>query len=214
MKRKTLEQFYYLLNSDAPTPGGGAVISYVLSLGIGLSNMAILISKKRKSFLSLDEKIQHQINEASDKLTLLGTTLLDEIQNDVDAFNHFMDIYKLKVTTQNEQNIKEKRLNEASNKNIMIPYRILETCLEAYEQYEIIEPYVVKSIISDLIIGVILLDSSIQSNIVNLKINLPYIKDEDIINKVNDIIKMATELRVNKLSSLLNKLMNRLEGGK
>ena len=26
MKEKTLEQFYHLLNSDAPTPGGGAII--------------------------------------------------------------------------------------------------------------------------------------------------------------------------------------------
>ncbi|HHU29042.1 TPA: cyclodeaminase/cyclohydrolase family protein [bacterium] len=213
MKEKTLEQFYHLLNSDAPTPGGGAIISYVLSLAVGLSNMSILISKKRKSFLALDESIQNRVSEASNKLTSLGTGLLDEIQNDVDAFNHFMVIYKLKPENEEEQLKKEQLLDEASNKSILIPVKVLKTCIEAYDAYEVIEPYVVKSIISDLIIGVILLDSCIQSSIVNIKINLPYIKDENLIKMINQEIKIAKEVRESKLTPLLNKLMSKLEGG-
>lgn len=213
MKEKTLLQFFEVLNSDNPTPGGGAVTSYVASLALGLSNMAILISKRRKSFLSLDEEIKEKINEASNNLTKLGNELLDEIQNDIDAFNNYMLAFKMPKDSNEEIKLRDEKLKEASISNINSPYRVLEIILEAYKQYEIIAPYVVKSIISDLAIGLILLDSGIQSSIVNLKINLPYIEDKDIIKKVNDIIKVGKKLKEQKLFKLLTHTMSLLEEG-
>ena len=47
----------------------------------------------------------------------------------------------------------------------------------------------------------------------NLKINLPYIEDKDIIKKVNDIIKVGKKLKEQKLFKLLTHTMTLLEEG-
>ncbi len=213
MKNKSLEEFYNLVNSDQPAPGGGAVVSYITSLGMGLANMAMMISKKRKSFLNYDLTTQTNIVSSIDKISQLGTSLLEEIQKDIDSFNNFMATLKMPKETEEEKKIQEEALKQASINNIMLPYHVLEICLEAYEEVKFISPFVVKSIISDLAIGIIYLEAGINASIINLKINLPYISDETIISKVNNLIAKANDLIKNDLVILKMNVLSKIEGG-
>ena len=210
MKTKSLKEFFRLLNSEAPTPGGGAVIAYVSALAVGLTNMSALISKKRKSFSTLSESVQSQVNTATEKLTQYGEEMLDEIQKDVDGFNCYMEALKLPKESSQQIKQREEAINKAAKSSILLPYHVLEICLEAFNEFETILPIVASTIISDLAIGIILIDAAVESCIVNLKINLPYIHDTDVIDMVKNKINEATNVIEYNIRPLKDRVLLRL----
>ena len=118
-----------------------------------------------------------------------------------------MDAYKLPKTTQDEKNIRDEQIRQATIQATEIP---LETARYALRAMELAEPtltYANKSAISDFGVGINLLFSGLKGAILNVKTNMHQFSDAEVADKyymeADEIYSKAKTL-VEKLEDTVN----------
>lgn len=170
----SIKEFISCLKSDAPAPGGGSVAAVVSSMAISLTLMATRISIKRKSFNEYDEDIKSQIHQKIDRLEELLLISYDLADKDIATFSNYMSISKTKDRA---------KIEEATKECFAVPYELSGLCLLCSKEIFYLKPYIVDSIISDLNMSLVLLSSCLKSCLINMKINLKYLDDSEIVDK-------------------------------
>lgn len=163
LKEETILQYLNDLASDAPTPGGGSAAGIIAATGISLALMSVNVSRKRKSYLSLPENERKTIEENIQRLTALREAALETANEDEKAFQSLREALRSR---------NEAALKIASVKCFEAPYNLTVLCLEAITVIDLLAPYVVSSIESDLKISYLLLQAALKASDINMKINL------------------------------------------
>jgi len=173
-----MREFLDRLASKDPVPGGGSVaaLSGVLASCLGL--MVCNLSD-----------IQNE------KLENLRKDLEELIKKDEDAFNGVIAAYKSK-----NKELKKEALKKAS----IVPLKTSEKSLEVLRELREIVEKGKKSAITDIGVAALLADSGIKGAILNIKINIKYIKDEVFVREIEEkyrkIEKEGEELKKEILS--------------
>lgn len=206
---KTFE-FVNTVDSKSPAPGGGSVSALASSLGAALLRMVGHLSISKKKFRELDETVQAEFISRFDNLLPLKEKLIDLIDKDTMAFNEIMAAFKLPKETDEEKKERSKAIQEATLFATKVPFTVVEVSIEALENIEFILQYGNKNTISDIGVGALMLYSGIEGAILNVKINLSGLKDEDIKNdftkKINSALEEATILKDRILEEIHNAL--------
>lgn len=189
----TLENFIKDLASEKPAPGGGAVAAIVASLSGALSSMVYNLTVGKKAYNELSEQDKRNLKENLEEAKGFYMEAVAYAKKDEDAFNTLMATYKLPKETEQE---KKKRAYEIEKKTLecmLVPLSLAEECVSFYKNIEFSAKKGNKNLISDAAIAAIMLHSSIESSVINVKINLGSIKDEDIKRNVNKRIRLIEE---------------------
>ncbi|HOJ63553.1 MAG TPA: cyclodeaminase/cyclohydrolase family protein [Spirochaetota bacterium] len=168
-KEDSFVDFCNKLGSDKPVPGGGAASGIVLSLAASCAEKA--------ARFSIDNYLEHYLNsfiEIKEKGFILA-------ENDQKAFLNWMQARKLPKDTESEKKEREEKIEKYVKESASVPLEIAKNCIKLVEIILDFIPYCNKWLVSDLATAVAFACASFESSLFNIRINIPYIKDNDFI---------------------------------
>lgn len=166
--------------SSDPVPGGGSVAAAAGAMGAALGQMAIRITKGKKTYAQHADRFA----DALDRLGPYTTMLLELIDADTDAYKLVMAAYKLPK----ESSERAKAVQDGLIRATDIPSRTANCAAEALRVLEELRPIIHVNVASDLQVGMQMLRSCLRGAIVNMRTNLGMVNDPAVRMRFEDMI--------------------------
>lgn len=170
-----LVEFADELASDSPAPGGGSVAALNGSLSAGLSSMVGNLTYGKKAY----KEVRQEMIETSEKAQQLKDFFLEAIDKDTNAFNKIMDAFSLPKNTEEEQEFRDQKIQDATKEATLIPFSVLEKTLEAARLALVVADRGNRNSLSDAGVGGLTAASAATGALYNVMINLEGIEDEE-----------------------------------
>lgn len=190
--------------SGASTPGGGSVAALAGALGAALTSMVCNFTVGKKKYKDVEAEVAQILSEAED----LRSKLLDLMVLDTEVYGQVSAAYGMPRGTPEEKEARSEAIQSALKAAMGAP---LEAAICCHRILKLNEPLLEKgnqNLISDVGVAVLLAESAMRSAILNVEINLSYIKDEKLCHetreKLRPLIDEAAELR-SKIYEKVNK---------
>ena len=179
LKDMTISQFGEVLASNSPAPGGGSVAALSGMLGANLVSMVCRLTIGKKGYEAHED-------EASDILSqseILGASLLQRIDRDTEAFNEVMAAFKLPRESDDDKAARTAAIQDGYKSAIQSPQDIANECVQVLELAHRLLGKSNKNALSDLGVAGQQAFAGLEGALMNIKINLPSIKDPDFVGK-------------------------------
>jgi len=199
---ESISQFLDELGSDLSAPGGGSVAGLIAALSGALNSMVYSLTVGKKNYLNLQENEKEIINKfekESKEFTLRSLELMEE---DRENFLKLMDCYKLPKDTEEDKEKRASAIKENTIKSMEAPLILARQSLGFYENLKVMAKYGNKMLLSDLAISAILLNSAIESSIVNVKVNLNGLRSEEFFSRIDNELKGIMQKSIEEKDSI------------
>ena len=188
----TVKDYLDLLKSDAPAPGGGSVSALSAAQGVGLVAMVADLTIGREKYAEYQDVCQ----SAKAGALKLYAEFVEGIDKDTEAFNKVSAAYKLPKDTDEQKAARSAAIREANIGATEVPFETVKLCLEGLKVTETMVGKSNPNAASDLGVAALNLLSGIRGAWLNVKINLPGIKDEALKAKFETGAQMVDEAYV------------------
>ena len=188
----TVKDYLDLLKSDAPAPGGGSVSALSAAQGVGLVAMVADLTIGREKYAEYEEVCK----AAKEEALKLYSELVAGIDKDTEAFNKVSAAYKLPKNTDEEKTARSAAIREANVGATEVPFETVKLCLAGLKVTETMVGKSNPNAASDLGVAALNLMAGIRGAWLNVKINLPGIKDEALKAKFETGAQMVDEAYV------------------
>ena len=176
LKDMKIKNFLDMLASKSATPGGGSVAALTGTMGAALLSMVSNLTVGKEQYKEVEDDIKDLLKKSES----FRTTLEELMEKDVEVFNQFMAIMKLPRTNEEEKKDRNKKMQIALIEAAKVPLEIARKSKEVIDICLEIADKGTRNAISDVGVGVLLAEAAFHSAIINVKINLNMIKDENI----------------------------------
>ena len=170
----TVRDYLDLLKSDAPAPGGGSVSALSAAQGVGLVAMVADLTIGREKYAEYEQVCK----EAKEEALKLYEALVAAIDEDTEAFNKVSAAYKMPKDTDEQKAARSAAIRKANVGATQVPYETIKLCLAGLKVTETMVGKSNPNAASDLGVAALNLMAGIRGAWLNVKINLPGIKDE------------------------------------
>ena len=170
----TVRDYLDLLKSDAPAPGGGSVSALSAAQGVGLVAMVADLTIGREKYAEYEQVCK----EAKEEALKLYEALVAAIDEDTEAFNKVSAAYKMPKDTDEQKAARSAAIRKANVGATQVPYETIKLCLAGLKVTETMVGKSYPNAASDLGVAALNLMAGIRGAWLNVKINLPGIKDE------------------------------------
>ena len=205
-----IEDFLEELSSDAPSPGGGSTAALVFALSVSLNSMVYSLTVGKKVYEALKDEEKEKmltLHKEAKNLVVVATEFMEKDRKD---FLSLMESYKLPKSNEKEVELRKEKIKEFTIKAMNTPMELAEECIKFYENIEFAIRYGNKNLVSDAGVAATLLHSAIESAIINVKVNLNFLREEgfcsEIEEKANRIIS-DSYLKQNNLMDEVDKII-------
>lgn len=164
------------LASRAPAPGGGSASALAGAQGIALVMMVAELTVGKERYADYEEICQKAINDGEK----IKADFIKAIDDDTEAYNKVGAAFKLPKETDEEKSVRSQAIQEATILATKVP---LETMKIAMAGLEVAKELIGKSnpnCASDIGVGALNLKAALLGAWLNVKINVPGIKDEEV----------------------------------
>lgn len=212
LRKLTVTDFINELASNSPAPGGGSVAALSASLASALCSMVCSLTVGKKCYNELADDKKALIDDTLKVTDKFKTEFLEFMDKDADEFLKLMDAFKLPKNTDEEKAARSQKINEA---NIAVLNSPLETAKHAYEIYDYILiacNYGNKNAASDAGVAALLTQAAIEGAVLNVKINIPSIKDEKLVKEANTICDDLVKNGIKKRDEILAIVNSKING--
>lgn len=196
------------LSTDSPAPGGGSVSALCGSLGASLCAMVANLTFGKKGYEEFNDEMMY----VAEKTQILKDSFLELVERDTEAFNDVMSAMRLSKNTEEENKIREARIQEATKKATLVPLETLKKTDEILEFAEVLVEKGNKNSISDVGVAAINAITSAEGAYMNVIINIPGINDEEfkenIKKQADEILKRVKE-RGEKIRDKVEQVLTR-----
>jgi len=148
--------------------------------------MVVNLSVGKKNYESLNEKIKAKFMEEAENVKVLQKELSGLVDEDTKAFNKFMEAVKLPKDTEEQNQLRAEKMQEASLYALQVPMKTAECCFRLLENQGNIARYGNRNAVSDVGVGALLTLSGLEGAILNVNINLSGIEDEAVRSEAYD----------------------------
>jgi glutamate formiminotransferase/formiminotetrahydrofolate cyclodeaminase len=176
----SLEDFMDETASESPAPGGGSISAYMGSLGAALATMVANISSHKRGW---DERWE-EFSEWAEKGKLYQNELLRLVDEDTYAFNRIMEAYGLPKKTKEEQEERNRAIEEATKSAILVPFKVMETAYESLEVIRSMTEIGNPNSVSDVGVGALAVRSCVMGAFLNVKINASGLEDKQFVENI------------------------------
>ena len=183
----TVREYLDVLKSDAPAPGGGSVSALAGAQGAGLLKMVCdltLGKEKYKDFEAAVKEVRPVFEEVEEALTA-------GIDRDTEAFNMVMAAFGMPKDSDEEKAARREAIQKGTIASTEAPLENMKQAFRALEAAEKLAGKFNPNCMSDFGVGVMNLKLCIHGAFMNVKINLPGIKDEGL---AAELAKQADEI--------------------
>jgi formiminotetrahydrofolate cyclodeaminase len=202
---KNIQEFINEVDNNQPTPGGGSVSALIGSLGASLASMFGKLSVNKKAFAALDEKVRNDFIANLNELQMIKKELLDLVDHDTNMYNELLVAYKLAKTTEEEINVRNRAIYQATVNVTSSPLKMMITAYEGLKVATKLIDYGNKNALSDIGVGIICLFGTINGAYLNVKINLSGLNEEDA-----KFYKIQSDLIKDESTTIYNELMKKI----
>ena len=175
MQEKTIKQFAEELSSKAHIPGGGAVAALNGACAASLISMVINLTIGKEDFAVHEDKLKKALDDA----VRARDNLLDGMKRDADAFDSLMSCFKLPKSTKDEKKERRMKLQEGYKAAASEPMAAMILGRKLLDAIDGLIPITNPMLVSDLGLAAINAAACSKGALLNVRINLPYIKDEE-----------------------------------
>jgi glutamate formiminotransferase/formiminotetrahydrofolate cyclodeaminase len=184
--------------SESPAPGGGSISAYVGSLGAALGTMVANLSSHKKGW----DNRWAEFSAWAEKGQQLKDILLHLVDEDTKSFNAIMAAFGLPKGNDEEKNIRNQAIQDATKYAIEVPLKVMETSLQSFELLKAMAEIGNPNSVSDAGVGALCACAAVRGAGLNVKINASSYKDKDFVNAIlakaqnieNQAIKLEKEV--------------------
>lgn len=184
LDNKKVNEFIEELASNSPAPGGGSVAALSASIGAALTSMVFNLTVGKKAYKNMSEEDQKRVDDTLESAQALKDEFLNLMNKDTEVFMEVMKAYKLPKETEEEKTFRKMKIQEGYKMALEIPMIVGEKSFEAYELIQIACELGNKNAISDAGVAALMIQSGIEGAVLNVKINLTALNDEDFKNEI------------------------------
>ncbi len=175
LTKLSLIQFMDRLASDSPAPGGGSSSALAGAQGAALVSMYCRLSTN-----SEETESSAMLFQQGEKAAALAVSMTRLVDLDSEAFNRVMDALKLPFSDDEQKMKRRESIHKAFVEAAEMPLKTARHCLSTLELIDIIAGKGNPAALTDLGVGNLLTWAGLQGAGLNVRINLPYIKDSDL----------------------------------
>ncbi len=201
-----IKQFLQELASSSPAPGGGSVAALSGALASALSSMVCNLTIGKEKYLDVEKDIRKSLEEVEK----IRVNLTDLIDLDTNAFNKVIKAYKMPKKTDEEIKKRKNAIQNGYKEASMIPFKTAKTCQKILEIDQLLSEKGNKNSITDVAVSALLANAAVKSAILNVKINLGSISDENFVkelsNELTDLEKKGEIQTDNIMKIIKNKI--------
>ena len=179
MKDYKIEEFIDVLNSDAPTPGGGGASALAGALSAALCGMVANLTTGKKKYA----EYQGEIDEIIIAAKALSIRMENLIEEDARAFGPLAKAYGIPKDEPGRDEVLENALCAAAEP----PYRIVETAGEVRDIIVRLKDIGSRLAISDVGVAAALCSAAARGAAMNVYINTKLMTDRDKAERMNEV---------------------------
>ena len=203
-----VSKFLSELASCSPAPGGGSVAALAGAIGSALTSMVCNLTIGKEKYKDLEEEIK-KIYKISERLRKQLTELIDK---DTEAFNDVMKAFKMPKETDTQRKERSLAIQEGYKKAANIPFLTAKTSEKILDLAIFIAENGNQNSITDAAISGLMAHVGVESAVLNVKINLGSIKDDNFVERISKGIidlQISSKKKIDKIVKLVN---NRIWG--
>lgn len=169
----TTAAFVDALAAGEPTPGGGGAAALTGSQAAALVSMVINFTIGKKKYADVEEEMRGYLAQSES----LRGALLAAVDDDAAAFEAVAATYTLPKETDEEKASRTAALQAALKHAASVPFDVAQKCLTIMHLTAPVGAKGNANVVSDAATALYLADAALKSAIVNVNINLKFIKD-------------------------------------
>ncbi|MGH4140112.1 cyclodeaminase/cyclohydrolase family protein [Clostridium sp.] len=210
LDEKTVKKFINELGSNSPAPGGGSVAALGASLASALGAMVFNLTVGKKAYNEYSDKDKMLVDKDLEQCLMHEDKFLELMNKDTEFFLILMAAFKLPKETEDQKKVRSAKIQEGYQKALEIPLSVAEESYKIYGYVKTAAELGNKNAISDAGVSALMLQASIESAILNVKINLSSLKDEtykrEIKTKCDELVKKG-RIKRDEILSIVNESM-------
>ena len=181
---KNIKDFLLETASDSPAPGGGSIAALCGALGAALGSMVCSLTIGKEKYQSFEGEFK----DLKPKLEQNMSKLIKLIDDDTNAFNDVMSAFKLPKDTDEQKSKRSNAIQQGYKKAISVPLETAQTALNTLSLMELIVTKGNQNAITDGAVGALASETAIKGALLNVKINLTSVKDQEYIQSIKETI--------------------------
>ncbi|HRJ41593.1 MAG: cyclodeaminase/cyclohydrolase family protein [Caldilineaceae bacterium] len=189
----TLQEFLDALASGESTPGGGGAAALTGSQAAALLSMVLNFTVGRKKYADIEAEMQGYLARSEE----LRAGLLALVDRDAAAFGAVSACYSMPKETDAEKAARTAAMQAAMKGAAEVPFVVAKHCLELLQLAIPIGEKGNSNVVSDAATSAYLALAALNAGLLNVEINLKYIKDGDFVaewtGKVADLRAAAAD---------------------
>lgn len=189
----SLKGFIDELASNSPAPGGGSAAALSASLSSALTKMVFNLTIGKKFYDEYSDDEKKSIDEAVEKTNLSKDEFLQFIDKDANAFLEIMSAFKLPKSNDEEIKIRKQKIAEGYASALDVPLTVAKKAFKIYDYIYLASKLGNPNAASDAGVAALLLQAGIEGAVLNVRINLSSIKDEEFKKEVQKQCKVLVE---------------------
>lgn len=182
-------------SSSQPTPGGGSIAAMGGALACSMMNMVCNFTVGKKAYQAVEEKVQSILKE--------GMNLTDEMLHlaveDTEAYAEVSKAYGLPKNTEDEKKARSQAIQAACKLALKVPSKVMSAGAKILVLLSELVDIGNKNLITDTGVSALMALAAVESAILNVRINLVFIKDAEFVKEKSGwISRMERECKANK----------------
>ena len=190
------------LASDSPAPGGGSVAALAGSLGASLSSMVCNLTIGKEKYAD----VQLEIKDTLKKSEQLRKELIKLIDEDTEAFNDVMKAFKMPKETEEQKEKRKQAIQKGYKTAAKVPLETAKVCEKILDIAMVVAKKGNKNSITDAAVSALMAQAGVKSAILNVKINLGSIKDDEFVERISfeiDELQKNAEDKANEIMKIV-----------
>lgn len=188
-----LEEYIKELASKAPVPGGGGTSAIAGALSAALSSMVCNLTIGKKNFAAVEEDIKNILSDMNKHME----NFIKLSDKDAEVFYPLSQAYGFKPQNEEEKSLHEANMEKLLFDAAMVPLDIMKEANSMLNSIDFLAKKGSKLAVSDAGVAISLLRSAVCGAMMNVVINVKYMKDRD---KAQNLMDEASEILENTMN--------------
>lgn len=201
---KNLQEYFAELSSSSPTPGGGNVAALCGALATSLGTMVCNLTIGKKKYADVEEEMISLKN----KLEIYQKDFFELAQKDNEAFEKVMEAFKLPKESDEEKEVRNSKIEEATINAAEVPSQVMRKCYELLPLLKTIADKGNKNSLSDAGVAIALTRTSVQGAYLNVLINCSSLNNQTIAEEIRKRANIIFE-EIDKGTSLMLEIITK-----
>ncbi len=198
----TIKDFLKKTSSNSPVPGGGSIAALSAAGAASLTEMVANLTIGREKY----KIVEDEMKTIAEKAAQLRKKLIQDIDNDADAYDQVMTAYKLPKNSPEEKKARNKSIQYALKKACEVPLGVAKDAFDLMGLAVIVIEKGNKNAITDGAVAAMTARTAVLSALYNVKINLASINDKNYVNTVNAQVRKLEKEAIQKENKIILKI--------